>query len=277
MNLRKIICIAFLLLALGVTAACNDSGRIELEIETESLQTEPPEEDEVVDISLSDIQCDGEYYNITAPGTYRLYGNLTGGVRVEVEKSEKVKLILDGADISNSSGAALYIATADKVTLTLAEGGENILSDGSDYSFKGSEPNACLFSKDDLTIDGGGSLSVIGHCNNGIGTKNDLKILSGTISVTAPKNAIKGNDSVEIGGGNITVTGCKDGIKSDNETDERKGFVAITGGNISLTCADDGIQAFRRVNISGCSLSIAAGDKTVNCDGDVNIAEGCMG
>lgn len=267
----------------ALLASCGDSGRIEIPVIPEAGEESTSgadAADTLIDISLSDIDIAGDttdgYYNITRPGTYRLFGSLSCGVRVEVAKTDTVTLILDGAEISNSSGAAVYIASADKVIVTLGEGGENILSDGSDYAARSAEPNACLFSKDDLTVDGSGSLTVVGHCNNGIGTKNDLKILSGTISISAPRNALKGNDSVEISGGNITVSGCKDGIKSDNETDAAKGYVEITGGEHEIVCADDGIQAFRSVKVKNAVVKITAGDKAVNCDGDVNADEGCI-
>ncbi len=215
---------------------------------------------------------------IDKEGTYVLQGEFTGSVLVSIAKTEKVQLVLNGATIRSEDTAAIYISSADKVVVTLAEGTENTLRDGSDYVREsGAEPNACLFSKDDLTINGTGSLTVFGNSNNGIGTKNDLKIVSGNLSISASKNALKGNDSVRILDGSISAVICADGIKSDNETEADKGFVSISGGTLDLNCTDDGIQAVTGVTISeGASVKMHAADKLVNCDGPVHIAEGCL-
>ncbi len=215
---------------------------------------------------------------IDAEGTYVLQGEFRGNVQVALAKTEKAHLVLNGAIIRSKETAAICISSADKVVVTLAEGTENILSDGSDYVREsGAEPNACLFSKDDLTINGAGSLSVYGNSNNGIGTKNDLKIVSGSLTISASKNALKGNDSVCILNGSISVVICSDGIKSDNESDSDKGFVSISGGTLDLNCTDDGIQAVTGVTITGnASVEVHATDKTVNCDGPVQIDEGCL-
>ncbi|GFI55507.1 carbohydrate-binding domain-containing protein [Clostridiales bacterium] len=215
---------------------------------------------------------------IDKEGTYILQGTFAGSVLVSLAKTEKAQIVLNGVTIKSQDTAAIYIKSADKVVITLAPNTENTLSDGSDYvPARGAEPNACLFSKDDLTINGAGILNVFGNCNNGIGTKNDLKIVSGNLTVNANKNALKGNDSVQILDGNITVTMCADAIKSDNETDPNKGKVIISGGKLQLNCADDGIQATQSVTVSeSAAVAINAADKPVNCDGTVHIDEGSL-
>ncbi len=59
-------------------------------------------------------------------------------------------------------------------------------------------PNAAIFSNDDLTINGGGSLTVDANYNNGIQSKDDLHITGGNISVTAVNDGIKGRDSIAV-------------------------------------------------------------------------------
>ncbi len=215
---------------------------------------------------------------ISAPGSYTLTGEFYGGVTVEVTKEEKVELILSGANIVNENGSAIYVKSADKVTITLADGTENSVIDGETYALaEDAESDACIYSADDLEIGGSGTFTVYAKCRNGIQTKNDLVINGGNITVSAPNNALKGKDSVAVYGGNLTVTGAKDGIKSDNETEEGRGCVSISGGSISLTCQDDGVQAFRSVQIYGnAKLYIDAGDKQINCDGDIDVADGCL-
>ncbi len=215
-----------------------------------------------VEINGAGASFESGKITISVPGCYVISGTLdNGSVYVSVDKTEKVHLILNGANISCSTGPAIYIDGADKVSVTLADGTDNSLFDGKVYS----DGNACLYSKDDLTINGNGSLTVNASCNNGIGCKNDLTIISGTINVTAVTNGIKGNDSVSIFGGKITVKAGKDGIKADTLDDTKKGFVFIAGGDITITSGDDGIQAETSLGIIGGSVTFKATDKKTNC------------
>ncbi len=210
-------------------------------------------------------------------GSYTLSGDFKGNITVDISKDEKAELVLRDLTVMSKDTAAIYIRSADKVTVTLEKGTENTLTDGEDYALEDdAEPSACLYSADDLTIRGEGELFVYAKCRNGIQTKNDLRIKDGNITVSAPKNALKGKDNVEISGGVITVTGASDAIKSDNEKEEGRGNVIITGGNITITCLDDAIQAYRSVHISDCTIKADAGDDIINCDGEAEIDEDCF-
>jgi len=215
--------------------------------------------------------------SITAPGTYVLSGNFNGQVRIAVDKAEKVRLVLNNASISCADGPAIIITSADKVGITLADGTTNSLSDGKTYADTSDKaPNACVFSKDDLSINGNGTLNVTANFHNGIDTSNDLKLVSGTINVTAKNHALKGNDSVSIFGGTITVNGGNDGIKSDTEGEAGKGFFYMNGGTLDVTAVDDGIQAVSSIRIDSGSVSFHVQDDATNCDGSVAIAEGVV-
>lgn len=224
------------------------------------------------------VSVQGNVLTIVKAGTYEVSGTLTDGqLRVCVEKTEKVELIFAGLSISNSSSAPFYVKSADRVTIVLQEGTENTLTDAVTYRFSEGEdkPNACLYSSEDLTIEGDGKLVVTAKYNNGIASKNDLKIKDGEITVTAANNALKGKQSVVIFGGTITLSG-EDGIKSDS-TDENEGWVEIMGGTLELNCSDDGIQAPLRVVIDeGASVTVRASDKDINCDGLIDISEGSL-
>jgi hypothetical protein len=230
------------------------------------------------EISRNGASLDNNILTITKGGSYTLSGEFNGGIVVDTPKTEKVELILNSVSVDNPDGSAIYVASTDKVTLVLAEGTDNVFSDGETYALEDSaEPNACIYSADDMTIKGSGSLFVYAKCKNGIQTKNDLRIKDGQITVTAPNNALKGKDSVEISGGVINVTGADDGIKSDNEKEEGRGIVTITGGDIKIMCQDDGIQAYNKVEISGdARVYIDANDNIINCDGTVNVEDGCI-
>lgn len=225
------------------------------------------------------VAIEGDRITITAGGTYILAGTLSNGqIIVSVEKTEKVQLVLENVNVTCNTSAALYVTSADKVALTLAGGSVNFFADAASYSEQDEKgnPNACIFSKDDLTINGYGALKVTGNYNNGISTKNDLKIVSGTIEVSAKNNAIRGKESVLINGGNITVNSEDDGIKVSETEKPGKGFISIEGGEITITAADDALQAVSGITVSGGKVTTYAGGKSVNCDVNVVIASGCL-
>ena len=235
--------------------------------------------DEGVLVNGSGVSVDGTTAYISQPGIYMLSGSCQNGqIVVEVSKEEKVQLVLGGLTLACADSAPLYVISADKVSLTLAPGSVNSFTDSAVYSRPFEKaPNACICSRDDLSINGSGELIVTGLNNNGIGSKNDLRILGGTISVTAPKNALKGNDSVAIGGGVLTLNAGKDGIKAENAEDAGKGYVYIADGALDITAGDDAIQAQQDVTITGGSIQVAAEGKTVNSKGTQDVASGVIG
>lgn len=184
---------------------------------------------------------------INAGGTYSISGNISDGqIIVEASKEEKVYIILNGVNITCSNSAPIYVKQCDKTVISLAEGTENVVTDGSEYVYDdevNEEPSAAIFSKDDLVFIGEGSLTVNANFNNGITSKDDLKIEGGNITVNAKADGVRGKDSVIITDGNLTVTSGQDGIKSNNTTDETKGYVLIEGGKIDINSQEDGIQA----------------------------------
>lgn len=224
------------------------------------------------------ITVDGQKISITKDGTYVLSGTLSDGqIYINVTDTEKVRLVLNNADITCTYGPAIYIQNADKVALTLADQSTNTLSDGTAYSLaEGDKANACVYSKDDLSINGTGTLTVNGNYNNGIDSGNDLRIVNGTLTVKAKNHALKGNDSIAIQGGTITLNAGSDGMKSDTEGEADKGFVYINGGTLDITAADDGIQAVTSICIPAGSITFHVMDDKTNCDGITEIADGVV-
>lgn len=202
-----------------------------------------------------------ELYSITAGGTYTLSGTIRDVMVTVDANNADVNLILNGADICNSTGPAIYIREADKVTITLAEGTTNTISDGASYSItdSGSTLDAAIFSKADLTINGSGALTVQGNYKHGIVSKDDLVISSGTLKVTAKNVGLGGKDCVKINSGNLTINAGSDGIRSDNDEDASRGYVYLYGGTIGITAGNDGIQAETVVNIENVDLTVKAG------------------
>ena len=215
---------------------------------------------------------------ITKAGTYKLSGEYQGQIKVETADSDAVRLVLDNANITNSSGAALNVVNADEVILYSASGTTNTISDGADYTATGeNDSDAVVYSKADLTIAGEGTLKVNGNHEDGIHTSDGLVIASGTLEVNAANTGIKGKDYVDILGGTINVTAQQDGIKSTNDTDEGKGWTRLSNGTVTVNAGDDGFKASRVVEISGGSLTVEQSDEGIEAQyinisgGDVNV------
>ena len=217
--------------------------------------------------------------SITKGGVYTLSGKLENGqVLVEVAKPEEVEIVLNGVEITSSKTAAIYVKCAEKIKITCASGTVNKLTDSSSYEYANGEdePNACIFSADDMTIKGSGKLVVTGNYKNGISSKNDIKIKDVDLTVNAYNTGIRGKDSVEIESGKITVEAGNDGIKSSNATEVGRGYILVTGGTIAIEAEDDGFQAETDITIKGCTVTISANGKEFNSAGTLNVAEGCV-
>ena len=215
---------------------------------------------------------------ITKAGNYRLSGTYSGQVKVEAADSDMVRLILDNATITNSTGAAINVVEADEVVICTASGSTNTVSDGSSYSDTASgSPDAAIYSKSDLTLAGEGSLKVEDNYEEGIHTTDGLVIASGTLEVTAANTGIKGKDYVDILDGTVTVTATKDGIKATNDTDGNRGWVRLSGGTVNISAGDDGFKAERVLEISGGTLNITESNEGIEAqyinilDGTVNV------
>lgn len=208
-------------------------------------------------------KAQGGSVTITEAGTYVLSGTLGNGqVIVDEQAKGTVRLVLNGAHLTDSDNAPIYIKEAGKVVITLQEGTDNSVTDGASYMFADGaedEPSAAIFSKADLTINGTGKLTVTGNYNDGITGKDDLKIMSGTIEVQAADDGIVGKDMIAIQDGYITVHAEGDGIKSTNDKDAAKGFIAIATGTFNITAGNDGIQAETAAVIDGGTYTMVTG------------------
>ena len=214
------------------------------------------------------INIDGKTATINKAGTYAFSGTLDDGqIIVDVPKEDKVTLILNGVKIHCEKSAPVYVKSCDDATLTLTEGTVNTLSDGTAYEYETAEenePNAALFSKDDLEINGKGTLVVKANFNNGITSKNDLEINDATVTVTSKHDGIRGKDSVLIKSGTVNVSSGGDGIKSNNVDEADKGYITIDGGALNVSASEDGIQAETVLSINGGELRIKTGAGSEN-------------
>jgi hypothetical protein len=209
------------------------------------------------------VTIDGSTVTITAAGTYDVSGSLADGqIVVNSEGDGIVRLVLNGVELGSSTGAPIYVMSADEAIIVLADNTENSVSDGASTVAGDAEedaPNAAIFSMADLTIDGNGSLTVDGRTNDGIASKDGLIIAGGTITVNAVDDGIRGKDYVVVEDGEITVNAQGDGLKSDNADDDGKGYVLIEDGVIQITSGNDAIEAQTDVMITGGEIILSAG------------------
>lgn len=230
-------------------------------------------------VSGEGAAVEGTAVTITAAGTYVVTGELmAGSLVVNAGDQDKVQIVLDGASIRNEAGPALNIQQADKVFVTLAAGSQNTLADGASYELAEGEdePNAALYSKADLTINGTGALTVEGNYRHGVNSKDDLVVTGGTLTVTAKEDGLRGKDCVKIADGSFTVTAGRDGVKSSNDEDPTRGFVSIDGGTFAMDVQDDGVQAATYLRITGGEGTVKAADHALRSEVEAAMTGGAF-
>lgn len=228
-------------------------------------------------VSGEGAAVEGSTVIITAAGTYVVSGELTAGsLTVNAGDADKVQIVLSGASIRNEAGPALNIQQADKVFVTLAAGSQNTLADGASYTLAEGEdePNAALYSKADLTINGTGALTVEGNYRHGVNSKDDLVVTGGTLTVTAKEDGLRGKDCVKVADGSFAITAGGDGVKSNNDEDPTRGFVSIDGGTFAVEAGDEGFQAATYLRLAGGDAQIKAADHALRSDVEAAMSGG---
>ncbi|MCX7922545.1 MAG: carbohydrate-binding domain-containing protein [Clostridia bacterium] len=216
----------------------------------------------------SGATVNGSKVTITAAGVYAISGKLDNGqIIVDVKDKGVVRLILNGVEINCTDNAPIYVKNAGKTIVSLQEGTQNTITDGSKYVLSDStsdEPSAAIFSKDNLTVNGAGKLIVRASYKDGIASKDDMKITGGSINITSVDDGLVGRDMVLVKEGNISIEAGGDGVKATNDTDTSKGFVALEGGAFNIKTGTDGIQAETSVLITGGKFTITTGGGSAN-------------
>lgn len=210
---------------------------------------------------------DGSTVTLFRGGTYSFSGALTDGqIVVDSQDKKIVRLILDEVDIRCSFSAPILVENAKKTVIVLAEDSNNYVAQVTPdaTAVAADEPNAAIFSKDDLTLWGGGTLTIQADVNDGISSKNGLVIAGGTIGITATDDGIRGKDYLVVRGGDLTVKAGGTGLKADNDTDATKGYVSLESGTVRITSKDDAIKAETDVLVAGGSVTSTAGGGSAN-------------
>lgn len=220
-----------------------------------------------ISVSSDSVQINGTTAILTEEAIYIVSGTLDDGMLVvDADEAAKLQIVLDNASITSSTLAALYVLEADKVFVTLAEGSQNALANGGSFvAIDDSDIDGAVYSKQDLTFNGSGTLTVTSPAGHGIVSNDDLVLAGGTYTVTSASHGLNANDSVRITGETgLTLYAGKDGIHAENNDDASLGFVYISGGTFAIEAEGDGISAGAYLQITDGAYGILAGGGSVN-------------
>ena len=216
--------------------------------------------------SSNSVKISGSTVTITEEATYVISGTLSDGmIVVNAPETAKLQLVFNGINIAKSTSAALYIIEADKVFVTLADGTENILANGGTFTaIDDNNIDGAVYSKQDLTFNGTGSLTVTSPAGHGIVCKDDLVITGGTYTVNSSSHGLDANDSVRIVNATLNIDAGKDVIHCENTDDTSKGFIYISNGTINGEAEGDGIHASAYLQIEGGYFDLLVGGGAEN-------------
>lgn len=275
-NNEKILAAAILLSGLFCVTGCttNQYGSVG----SVTQVTSEVSESATASLEEKEAEVTDGVLTITEEGSYTVNESVDRIV-VDAGKDAQVEIILDGVEINCEGTAGIYVKQADKVTIILADGSENVITNTGEFVADGDEEvNAAIYSKDDLIIKGNGSLTVTSETGHGIKSNDDLQISSGNITIDAAKDGIHAKEEVTVDGGTIRIQAAE-GIEST--------IVTINDGDITIDASDDGINGSLKsedidtpkVEINGGSVKITMGQgdtDAIDSNGDIYINGGTV-
>ena len=234
----------------------------------EDLNTSYSDSDTKIELSGETAKITGEgasyadgNITITKAGTYVFSGEFSGQIITDVGEEDLVHIVFNGVTIMNTDSSVFNGATGRKIVLTLVDGTTNTITDGTSYNYADGEdePDATFFVKQDLTVNGNGTLNISSNYATALKAKDNLIILGGTLNIESVGKAIKGTDSVTIENTEITINAEDDGITTD-------GTLVINSGTIKMEKVGEGLEAVT-IDINGGSIDIVASDDGINARG----------
>ncbi|MDD4595527.1 MAG: carbohydrate-binding domain-containing protein [Candidatus Izemoplasmatales bacterium] len=252
------------IISFGTTTTSGDEGTtatITMTTEAGSFTTTAGSEEVYID-GDGNVIISGSTITISTGGTYMLTGySANVQIFINVAATEKVTLVLDNADLTSLDGPVINAEQSDKLIINVVDGTINMLSDASSST---SEIKSCIFSNDDITINGTGTLIINANYNNGINTDDDLRITNGNITINAANNCLKANDSVQITTATLILNADNNAIHVENTVDTAKGNIMIDSGTITISAYGDGMDASNTITITGGSFDITSGVGNTN-------------
>ena len=227
------------------------------------------------DATTYDIE-DNKNVTIDSEGIFVISGTAKNvSIIVDADDEDKIQLVLKDVTITNSDMPCVYVKNADKVFITTMS--TNSLSVTGTFTSDGeTSTDAVIFSRDDVVFNGNGSLT-IQSSDNGISSKDDIKITGGTITINCVNDALETHEMIAVAGGNLTIKTSKDGFHAEYDDNDTVGSVYIQGGVIQIDAGDDGIHAITNLVIDGGTIDIKAKEGLEGTyiqinDGSVNIS-----
>ncbi|MBR4467109.1 MAG: carbohydrate-binding domain-containing protein, partial [Clostridia bacterium] len=227
----------------------------------DDVSREEPVTDKTVDATETDGEFtistsggkftkNGSAYILAAAGTYALSGKLEGQIIVEAGKDDEVVLELNGVTITCGTDSPIKITSAGDVEISAKSGTGNVINDTrpEKTADDANQGEGAIYAKADLKLKGTGTLEINASYNNGVHTTKDLTVQKLSLKVSAPNNAIKGNDSVTVKSGTVVAISTKgDGVKTENTDADNSGMtrgdILLLGGTVTVYAAGDGFQA----------------------------------
>lgn len=234
------------------------------------LRTEPEDMERTERVDLD--ACENGKVILSGSGDIWLSGSLEGQVVIDAEEDELVHLYLAGVEVISPNGPALWIREAAKVIVTLVSDTENVLADSPDYTDYEETP-ACLYSICDLTVNGGGALQVFGYHEDGIRSRDRLKLLDGTVSVQAKGDGVRGNDGIYMQSAFVEIESEKNGLRTVNQGAEDRGVIEVNGGTLSVVAGQNGIRAASDLYLYDVLCSVNAVEEKMRTEGTAYIAD----
>ena len=198
--------------------------------------------------------------------TYVLSGSTTDG-SLTLDGSYKCTVSLAGLTMTNPSGAAINITNKKRIQLSVKEGTESTLTDGT-----GGSQKACVYSKGQLQLQGKGTLNVVGNTKHAIKSGDYISVKNLTLNITkAVGDGISCEEYFLMKSGSVIINGVGDdgiqcdlgGYSSTGETtdhdDEDSGNIYLEGGTLNITvtaAAAKGIKADGDMRISGGAVTV---------------------
>ena len=198
--------------------------------------------------------------------TYELSGSSDNG-SFWMDGKLKASFLFNGLTLHNPDSAAINIRDGKRISLELAEGTANSISDG-----EGGDWKACLMVKGHTELKGGGSLTIEGNTGHAFWGKEyiEVKKTFGTLNITkAIGDGINVNQYFEMKGGTISISGVgDDGIQLSYDTDddgnivdedENTGEASLKGGTLTINttgAGSKGIKTEGRFLMTGGELNV---------------------
>ena len=210
------------------------------------------------------VSIDDTTVTLTTNGTYTLTGtSLQATIYIDASSEDVITLILNNVDLSSSTGPIIYIENADKVILHIKENTTNTLTDLSSSEY---DKDAMIYSKDDLTINGLGTLTIDAGLQKGIKVNDDFIVYQTTLNIESEGHAIKVNNSIILEDITLNISSKSDGIQSDNDEDITKSLIYLVSGTYNITSFGDAISSAYDMTIYDGTYTLTSGYLNTNTD-----------